>query len=96
MVPDGYANKRCLLFSFPYSHGLVALTLWAAILGFLVSRAFGIDGRRTWLVVGLAVLSHFLLDGAVHVAGLPLIGESSPKFGLGLWKTMPLELESRP
>ncbi len=44
------------------------------------------------MVVGLVVLSHFLLDGLVHVAGLPLIGEGSPKLGLGLWEDMPVEL----
>lgn len=91
-VPDGYASKHYLLFRFPCSHGLFALTLWAAVCGFLVSRAFGMDGTRICLVVGLAMLSHFVLDGAVHLAGLPLFGENSPKFGLGLWKTMPLEL----
>jgi hypothetical protein len=40
----------------------------------------------------LASVSHFFLDGLVHVAGLPLAGENSPKFGVGLWKHMPLEL----
>jgi hypothetical protein len=72
--------------------GLLALLLWAAIFGFLASRPFGLDGRRIWMVIGLVVLSHFLLDGVVHVAGLPLIGESSPKLALGLWKNMPVEL----
>jgi len=38
------------------------------------------------------VVSHFILDGLVHVAGLPILGESSPKLGLGLWRNMPVEL----
>jgi len=42
--------------------------------------------------VALVSLSHFLLDGLVHVAGLPIIGETSPKLGLGLWNYLPLEL----
>lgn len=91
-VPVDYASKHYLLFDFPYSHGLLALLLWAAIFGFLASRPFGLEGRRIGMVVGLAVLSHFLLDGLVHVAGLPLIGEGSPKLGLGLWEHMPVEL----
>lgn len=91
-VPVDYASKHYLLFDFPYSHGLLALLLWAAIFGFLASRPFGLEGRRIGMVVGLAVLSHFLLDGLVHVAGLPLIGEGSPKLGLGLWEDMPVEL----
>ena len=91
-VPDGYASKHYLLFTFPYSHGLAALVFWAVIFGFLISRAFDLEENRIWVVVSLIVLSHFLLDGLVHVAGLPLLGEGSPKFGLGLWRMMPIEL----
>jgi hypothetical protein len=91
-VPADYAARHYLLFTFPYSHGLLALLLWATAFGFLISRVFGLEGSRVGLVVGLVVLSHFLLDGLVHVVGLPLIGESSPKLGLGLWNHMPLEL----
>jgi hypothetical protein len=91
-VPESYATKHYLLFTFPYSHGLLALLLWAAIFGFLISRAYRLDSRHVWLVVGLVVLSHFVLDGLVHVAGVPLVGENSPKLGLGLWNHMPLEL----
>lgn len=92
IVPPDYAHKHYLLFSFPYSHGLLALLLWATLFGFLLSRAFGMESRRVWLLAGLMVLSHFLLDGLVHVAGLPLVGENTPKLGLGLWSNMPLEL----
>jgi len=64
----------------------------AAILGFLISRAYKFEGRRIWLIVALVALSHFLLDGLVHVAGLPLLGDDSPKLGLGLWNHLRLEL----
>ncbi|HKV79998.1 MAG TPA: hypothetical protein VJP02_17755 [Candidatus Sulfotelmatobacter sp.] len=92
IVPVDYASKHYLLFDFPYSHGLLALLMWSLVFGFVASQSVGLEGRRIWLVVGLVVLSHFLLDGLVHVAGLPLIGGSSPKLGLGLWNHMPLEL----
>jgi hypothetical protein len=93
-VPENYAAKHYLTFTFPYSHGLAPLILWGAILGFLVSRAAASRSDRTivFAVVAAVVVSHFLLDGLVHVAGLPLAGENSPKLGLGLWKNMPLEL----
>ena len=91
-VPAHYESQHYLLFTFPYSHGLVALLVWAALLGFLVSRAYGFDGTRLLMVIALVTLSHFVLDGLVHVAGLPLVGENSPKFGLALWNHMPLEL----
>jgi len=91
-APADYASKHYLLFTFPYSHGLLALGVWGIIAGFLVSRVYSFDAKRVLIVIALVVLSHYLLDGLVHVAGLPLAGEDSPKFGLGLWKHMPLEL----
>jgi hypothetical protein len=91
-APADYATRHYLLFTFPYSHGLLALLLWATFAGFLISRAHGFDGKRVLIVVALVVLSHFVLDGLVHVAGLPLAGENSPKLGLGLWKQLRLEL----
>jgi hypothetical protein len=91
-APENYAARHYLLFDFPYSHGLLALVLWAALFGFLSSRGYGFEAKRIWLVVGVVVLSHFILDGLVHVAGLPLFGRDSPKLGLGLWNHMPLEL----
>jgi hypothetical protein len=91
-VPPDYSARHYLLFTFPYSHGLLALLLWAGIAGFLISRAYVSDRSRMFLVIFLVVLSHFVLDGIVHVAGLPIDGENSPKLGLGLWNHMPLEL----
>lgn len=91
-VPADFASRHYLLFDFPYSHGLVPLLLWSTVLGFLVSRTAGFEGRRVWLAIALVALSHFLLDGLVHIAGLPLAGENSPKLGLGLWNHLPLEL----
>jgi len=91
-VPPDYASRHYLTFTFPYSHGLVPLLIWGALLGWLVSRLHGSDRPRALIVVGALVVSHFLLDGFVHVAGLPILGDNSPKLGLGLWKEMPLEL----
>jgi hypothetical protein len=91
-VPPDYARRHYLLFTFPYSHGLLPLVLWGALAGFLIALPQPSHRSRIFLVVAAVVLSHFLLDGLVHVAGLPLAGENSPKLGLGLWKHLPLEL----
>jgi hypothetical protein len=91
-VPADYASRHYLMFTFPYSHGLVPLLLWGGLAGFILSRLQAQDRARVFLVIGALVVSHFLLDGLVHVAGLPLAGENSPKLGLGLWQHMPLEL----
>ena len=91
-VPDDYAHRHYLLFTFPYSHGLLPLFLWAAIAGLFISRLSSLDRTRVFLVIAVVTLSHFVLDGIVHVAGLPMAGENSPKFGLGLWNHLPFEL----
>ena len=91
-VPADYASKHYLLFTFPYSHGLVPLILWGMIFGLLVSWPHASMRSRVFLVSAALVVSHFVLDGLVHIAGLPIAGQNSPKLGLGLWRNMPLEL----
>ncbi|HLO33490.1 MAG TPA: hypothetical protein VK249_30360 [Anaerolineales bacterium] len=65
----------------PWSHGLFMSIVWslAAALGaFLFYR-----NRRTAAVIGLVVLSHWLLDFLMH-SNLPLFFAGSPLLGLGL------------
>ena len=89
-APADYASSHYLLFAFPWSHGLAADLVWAAMAAALTWR---LARRRTAaLVVAAAILSHFLLDGIVHVQGLPLAGSGGPSLGLGLWRQLPLEL----
>jgi len=89
-IPNDYTNLHYLLFTFPWSHGLLPDVAWALLAGL---AAWGLTRRRTAVVVvTIAVLSHFLLDGIVHVKGLPLAGNTGPAFGLGLWRHLPLEL----
>jgi hypothetical protein len=91
-VPPEYPARHYLTFTFPYSHGLLPLLAWAILLGALVAAGLRLDRKRAFAVVALVALSHFFLDALVHVVGLPLWGENSPKVGLGLWGVMPLEL----
>jgi len=42
------------------------------------------------LLVGIAVVSHFVLDGLVPVKGLP--GAGTWELGLGLWRHLPVEM----
>jgi len=69
---------------YPFSHSLVMSIVW----GILIGGAYYLlrhDARGAW-VVGLLVVSHWLLDLPMHVRDLPLWpGASSPKVGLGLW-----------
>jgi len=88
--PVSVGEARYPTFTFPYSHGLVASLAWSAIAVALVRVAGRSLGAA--LVVGTTVFSHFVLDVLVHVAGLPLLGDTSYHLGLGLWRHTGLEL----
>jgi len=91
-VPADYAHRHYLTFTFPYSHGFVALVSWATLFAALAAGVHRSERKLVFVVVACVVFSHFVLDALVHVVGLPLLGDASPKLGLGLWRNMPLEL----
>jgi hypothetical protein len=66
-----------------FLHSLPSSPAWSLATG----AAFWAVRRqpREAVALGAAVLSHFLLDLPVHTPDLPLLGDSSPKIGLGLW-----------
>lgn len=70
--------------SYPYSHSLVMLLLWSALLA-LLYRA--IRGWRPISVttVGVLVFSHFVLDFITHRPDLPITISGAQRVGLGLW-----------
>jgi hypothetical protein len=79
---EGFTASSPLdLYYMPYTHSLTASIGWSLILGWLGSFVWG---RRGGVVIGLCVLSHWILDLPVHVADLPLWGNVY-KVGFGLW-----------
>ena len=84
--PGDTAFTNLAFESYPWTHSLAMVLLWSAL-------AVGI-GRalfRSWragLVVGLLVLSHWVLDWITHRPDLPLWPEG-PLTGLGLWHSVP-------
>ena len=76
----------------PWSHSLFMSTVWSLALGALAARLY--RSRRSGLVIGLVVFSHWVLDFITHPMGvgntvrdLPLFFEGSPMLGLGLYTT---------
>jgi len=66
---------------YPWSHGLFMCIVWSlvvAAIAFLFSR-----DRRTSLVIGAMVFSHWVLDFIVY-STLPLFFDNSQLLGLGL------------
>jgi hypothetical protein len=75
--------------SYPWSHSLSMSVVWAIVVG-RVSAAV-LKHTRAGLVIGLAVLSHWVLDFITHRPDLPL-WPGGPKVGLGLWNSIPLTI----
>jgi hypothetical protein len=77
--------------SYPYSHSLVALTLWAAAFA-LVYKAVRHARWGAALALALVVLSHWALDVASHRPDMPVLLHGGPLLGLGLWYSLPATL----
>ncbi|HKA58648.1 MAG TPA: metal-dependent hydrolase [Gemmatimonadales bacterium] len=67
-----------------YSHSLLTLIVWGAIYGYLYWRRRG--DKRAAIVIGLLVVSHWLLDFVTHRPDMPLY-PGSPTIGLGMWNS---------
>ncbi len=72
--------------SYPWSHSLLMAGVWALLFaGVYSSRTRYGTGA---VVIGLAVLSHWVLDAVTHRPDLPLYPGRSPLLGLGLWNSV--------
>jgi hypothetical protein len=99
IVPGYTAVTPIEFLDYPISHSLVAALAWGIAAAALYYSWPTRDTAHHWqaaALVGVAVFSHYPLDVLVHVRDLPLLGNDSPKFGMGLWNypvvTMLLEL----
>jgi hypothetical protein len=68
---------------YPWSHGIFMSLLWSALAALIAARFY--RDRRTGLVVGTLVFSHWALDWISHAPDLPVLFGGSPLLGLGLW-----------
>lgn len=75
---------------YPVSHSLLAVLGWSVLVG---ASYFYLRRERlgAW-VMGLAVLSHWLLDLLVHYPDLPLHPGDSPLLGFALWSSPGIEM----
>jgi membrane-bound metal-dependent hydrolase YbcI (DUF457 family) len=71
---------------YPLSHSLFMLIVWGALFGFLYRTRTG--DKKAALVIGLLVVSHWVLDFITHRPDMPLYPGGS-KVGLGLWNSAP-------
>ena len=80
---------------YPYSHSLIALLLWGAIFAALYALLRR-SGTKAAIVIGMLVLSHWVLDVLTHRPDMPISLADSSVIGFGLWNfpvfAIPLEL----
>lgn len=75
---------------YPFSHSLFGVIVWAVVFGsvyFMIKKKF-----KTALILGLLVISHWLLDLLVHIPDLPIFPGESVKVGFGLWNSFAVTL----
>jgi len=69
---------------YPYSHSLVMLLLWSALVAALYRTIRGWRPVAIAVVAGL-VFSHYVLDFITHRPDLPITTGGATRIGLGLW-----------
>jgi len=73
-------------YDYPISHSLVGVSIWGglfALVYFFISK-----NKTAAIILGLGVVSHWFLDALVHRPDLPILSNSGPMVGLGLWNSM--------
>ena len=74
------------LYDYPFSHSLVAVLFWSLLVGglyFILKKE-----KRSALVVGIAVFSHWILDFITHRPDMPISFGETTYVGLGLWNSL--------
>lgn len=70
--------------SYPFSHSLVMLLIWAVF--FAVGYRMSVGGNaRAMITIAALVFSHFILDVVTHRPDMPISLSELTKIGFGLW-----------
>ena len=90
-ISPGATAVTPLIFEYyPFSHSLLAVLIWAFLVGviyFLIQRNY-----KGAYVLGVLVISHWVLDAIVHQPDLPLYPDSNVLVGLNAWSSLPVTL----
>jgi membrane-bound metal-dependent hydrolase YbcI (DUF457 family) len=85
IITDGSRNPPLEFIYYPYSHSLLMVIGWAALFAavyFMIRKS-----RIGAAVLGLAVISHWLLDLVVHYPDLPLYPGNGQLLGFSIWSS---------
>jgi hypothetical protein len=85
--PGNTAFTPLDFYDYPITHSLLLVLIWSLLFGGVY---YGL--KRRWkgaVLVGCAVLSHWVLDFITHRPDLPLLPWGQSYAGLGLWNSIP-------
>jgi len=88
--PGNTAVTPLNFISYPYSHSLFGVLIWAILFAAVYYSLK--KNYRTSILLGLLVLSHWILDLFTHRPDLQLLPWSDFKVGLGLWNSVALTI----
>lgn len=90
VVPDGKPFNTLEFIYYPFSHSLLGVVFWGVLVGgvyYLTKK--NVKGS---IVLGLLVVSHWVLDFITHIPDLQIFPWSNYKVGLGLWNSAPVTM----
>jgi hypothetical protein len=85
-VPGTTGGYGDVLIYADYTHSLVGALLLGVVFGWISALVWG---KRTGIVLGAVVFSHWLIDLIVHRADMPILPGNAgnwPRVGFGLWR----------
>jgi membrane-bound metal-dependent hydrolase YbcI (DUF457 family) len=88
--PGNTAVTPLNFINYPFTHSLFGVLVWGVLFGFIYFLIK--KDKKTSVVLGLLVLSHWILDLLVHRPDLPVIPGVDLKVGLGLWNSVSLTI----
>ena len=90
VAPGDTAVTPLRFVSYPWSHSLLAVAAWGAVLaaGHFAVRRRPLAAACLWVLV----VSHWVLDFVSHRPDMPLVPWSPAVVGLGLWSSVPATL----
>ena len=87
IAPGDTAFTPLTFVSYPYSHSLALLAVWGAAFGVAYAKAARGTTRELAILAAL-VVSHWVLDFVTHRPDMPIY-PGGPRYGLGLWNSIP-------
>lgn len=90
IMPHAVQGPPLEFVSYPISHSLLMVVGWGVLLA--VTYQLLQRYRRGAIVLGVTVVSHYLLDLLVHFPDLPLYPGGPQRIGLGLWSSLNISL----